>query len=77
MVKTQLIAAGIVSDVLRGANLTRLLQECWQKHPALSQQQKGAIQDFSYGVLRYYGQLTEILSHLLTKKAPDNNIYYL
>lgn len=77
MVKTQLIAAGIVSDVLRGANLTRLLQECWQKHPALSQQQKGAIQDFSYGVLRYYGQLTEILAHLLTKKTPDNNIYYL
>lgn len=77
MVETQLIAAGLVNDVLRGANLTRLLQECWQKHPALSQQQKGAIQDFSYGVLRHYGQLTEILAHLLTRKTPDNNIYYL
>lgn len=77
MVKTQLIAAGIVNAVLHGANLTRLLQECWQKHPALSQQQKGAIQDFSYGVLRYYGQLAEILANLLAKKTPDNSIYYL
>ncbi|MCW5617713.1 MAG: 16S rRNA (cytosine(967)-C(5))-methyltransferase RsmB [Nitrosomonas sp.] len=77
MVKTQLIAAGIVSHVLRGANLTGLLQECWQKHPALSQQQKGAIQDFSYGVLRYHGQLAEILAHLLEKKPQDRKIYYL
>lgn len=77
MVKTQLIAAGIVSDVLRGANLTRMLQECWQRHPALSQQQKGAIQDFSYGVLRYYGQLAEILANLLEKKPSNSSIYYL
>ncbi len=77
MVKTQLIAAGIVSDVLRGANLIQVLQECWQKHPALSHQQKGAIQDFSYGVLRHHGQLTEILAHLLEKKVQDRKIYYL
>ncbi len=76
MVKTQLIAAGIVSNVLRGANLTSLLQACWREHPLLSHQQKGAIQDFSYGVLRYHGQLAEILTQLLEKK-PHDQIYHL
>jgi len=77
MIKTQLIAADIVSQVLSGSNLTYSLQECWNKHPTLSHQQKGAIQDFSYGVLRHYGQLAEILANLLERPLKNNKISYL
>jgi len=74
MVKTQLIAAEIINTVLTGSNLTHSLQICWSKYPALSPQQKGAIQDFSYGVLRHYGQLTEILASLLEKPLKNSMI---
>lgn len=77
MVRTQLIAAEIISNVLSGTNLTHLLQECWRKHPTLTPQQKGAIQDFSYGVLRHYGQLEEILANLLERPLKNNRIHYL
>lgn len=77
MVKTQLIAAGIIEAVFSGTNLTQLLQACWQRHPSLTGQQKGAIQDFSYGVLRHYGQLEAILSQLLEKKPRNQKIHYL
>ena len=77
MIKTQLIAVSVVSKVLTGSSLTAALHECWQQHATLSGQQKGAIQDFSYGVLRFYGQLAEILVILLSKSLHDKKIYYL
>ncbi|PTN09430.1 16S rRNA (cytosine(967)-C(5))-methyltransferase RsmB [Nitrosomonas aestuarii] len=77
MIKTQLIAVSVVSKVLAGSSLTAVLLECWQQHATLSGQQKGAIQDFSYGVLRFYGQLSEILAILLSKPPQDKKIYYL
>ncbi|MCB1983802.1 MAG: 16S rRNA (cytosine(967)-C(5))-methyltransferase RsmB [Burkholderiales bacterium] len=77
MIKTQLIAVSIVNKVLSGSSLTGVLNECWQRHSTLSSQQKGAIQDFSYGVLRFYGQLNEILEILLRKSLQDKKIYYL
>ncbi len=76
-IKTQLIAVSVVSKVLAGSSLTAVLLECWQQHATLSGQQKGAIQDFSYGVLRFYGQLSEILAILLSKPPQDKKIYYL
>ncbi len=77
MIKTQLIAVSVVSKVLTGSSLTAALHDCWQQHTTLSGQQKGAIQDFSYGVLRFYGQLAEILAILLSKSLQDKKIYYL
>lgn len=77
MIKTQLITVAVINNVLGGRSLTQVLHECWQKHATLSGQQKGAIQDCSYGVLRFYGQLIEILAALLTKKPQDKNIYCL
>ena len=77
MIKTQLIAVSVISKVLAGSSLTSVLYECWQQHATLSSQQKGAIQDFCYGVLRFYGQLTEILAILLSKTLQDKKIYYL
>lgn len=77
MIKTQLAAASAVTKVLAGASLTNVLQEVWRTDPTLSQQQKGAIQDLSYGVLRFYGQLQAILGFLLKKSLRDKCLHHL
>ena len=61
MIKTQLIATYAVGKVLGGASLTIVLKELWRIHHTLSDQQRGAVQDISYGVLRFYGQLDTLL----------------
>lgn len=73
MIKTQRLAAATVRKVLAGASLTAVLQNTWRNHSDLSDQQRGAIQDLSYGVLRFYGQLDALLGLLLNKplKNPD------
>ena len=77
MIKTQRLAAAAVSKVLAGASLTTVLPDTWHNHPDLSEQQRGAIQDLSYGVLRFYGQLNAILGLLLKKPLKDKEISYL
>ncbi|MBS0423378.1 MAG: 16S rRNA (cytosine(967)-C(5))-methyltransferase RsmB [Proteobacteria bacterium] len=77
MIKTQLAAASAVGKVLAGSSLTEVLQETWRADPALSKQQRGAIQDLSYGVLRFYGQLQAILGLLLKKALRDKSLHYL
>ncbi|MBA2483039.1 MAG: 16S rRNA (cytosine(967)-C(5))-methyltransferase RsmB [Nitrosomonas sp.] len=77
MIKTQLEAATIIKKVLTGTSLTSVLQTTWRANPALSSQQRGAIQDLSYGVLRFYGQLDALLALLLKKSLNDIRIRYL
>lgn len=77
MIKTQLAAVSAISKVLAGASLTAVLQEVWRSDPTLSKQQKGAIQDLSYGVLRFYGQLDAILGFLLKKPLRDKQLHHL
>jgi 16S rRNA (cytosine967-C5)-methyltransferase len=77
MIKTQRLAATIVAKVLSGASLTVTLQDLWHTHAGLSGQQRGAIQDLSYGVLRFYGQLDRLLGLLLDKPLWDPNLRYL
>jgi len=77
MIKTQLVAASVISKVLAGASLTGVLQEVWHADLALSRQQRGAIQDLSYGVLRFYGQLETILGLLLKKTLRDKSLHHL
>lgn len=74
MNKTQRVAADTVDKVLAGASLTVELQSCWRVHPALSSQQRGAIQDLSYGVMRFYGQLDALLQLLLKKPLQDKQL---
>ena len=74
MIKTQIIATDAVSKVLAGASLTVVLKELWRTHRTLSDQQRGAIQDISYGVLRFYGQLDTLLSLLLKKPIKKQDI---
>ncbi|MDH5480548.1 MAG: 16S rRNA (cytosine(967)-C(5))-methyltransferase RsmB [Nitrosomonas sp.] len=77
MIKTQRVAVSVVKKVLAGASLTGVLQESWSDYPALTSQQRGAIQDLSYGVLRFYGQLEAILELLLKKALRDKSLHYL
>lgn len=77
MGNTQLTAAATIGKVLAGASLTEVLQAVWRTDPGLSKQQKGAIQDLSYGVLRFYTQLETILALLLKKPLRDDQLRYL
>jgi 16S rRNA (cytosine967-C5)-methyltransferase len=74
MIETQRLATAVVGKVLAGASLTAVLQETWRAHPALSGQQRGAIQDISYGVLRFYGQLDALLELLLNKPLQHQDL---
>tara|TARA_Y100001936_G_scaffold252558_1_gene312719 strand:- start:2989 stop:4266 length:1278 start_codon:yes stop_codon:yes gene_type:complete len=74
MIKTQIMATIAVEKVLAGASLTFVLKELWRTHHTLSDQQRGAIQDISYGVLRFYGQLDTILSLLLKKPLKKQDL---
>ncbi|MBS0299733.1 MAG: 16S rRNA (cytosine(967)-C(5))-methyltransferase RsmB [Proteobacteria bacterium] len=77
MIKTQLAAASAIGKVLHGSSLTDVLQEVRRADPALSKQQKGAIQDLSYGVLRFYGRLQALLGLLLKKPLHDKELQHL
>ncbi|MEO5655774.1 MAG: hypothetical protein ABIR00_07315 [Nitrosospira sp.] len=61
MIKTQRLAAAVVAKVLSGSSLTAVLRDVWRNHADLSAQQRGAIQDLSYGVLRFYANSTYCL----------------
>lgn len=74
MIKTQRVAAETVRKVLAGESLTAVLQETWHNDRNLSRQQRGAIQDLSYGVLRFYGQLDTLLTLLLNKPLKDHQL---
>lgn len=77
MIKTQLLAATTVARVISGSSLTEVLYDIWQQHSSLTKQQKGAIQDISYGVLRFYGQLEAIVGFLLSKPLAEKRLHYL
>ena len=77
MIKIQQLAAATVRRVLAGASLTVVLQDIWRNHSDLTDQQRGAIQDLSYGVLRFYGQLDALLGLLLNKPLKNPDLYCL
>lgn len=68
MLTTQKCASRIVAGVLAGRNLSDLLVAQRRAIPDMTPQQRGAIQDISYGTLRELGLFEQILSRLL--RAP-------
>lgn len=74
MMKIQQFAVDSVEIVLSGKNLTLVLQALWHQNPLLSSQQRGAIQDIIYGVLRYLGRLEAILGQLAKRSLPDKRL---
>lgn len=65
---TQKFACHSVNQVMAGKNLTDVLDQIWRDNPSLTPQQRGAIQDISYGTLRHMGLLNQALEQLL--RAP-------
>ena len=74
----QLAASQIVQQVLvQGRNLNQALDESLRDKPEWQPAQRAALQDLSYGTLRFYGQLQAVLSSLLHKPLPDERVRFL
>lgn len=73
----QCLAAEVVSRVLAGRSLDAELAATWQNESALSTQERGAVQDLSYGVLRRLGFLEAILGQLLHRPPADALVRHL
>lgn len=74
----QLAAGQIVQQVLvEGRNLNQVLDESLRRKSVWTPAQRAALQDLSYGTLRYYGQLRALLELLLHKPLSDQRIYYV
>jgi 16S rRNA (cytosine967-C5)-methyltransferase len=67
MLEPQALAAGVLAEVLAGRNLTDALSDLWQRHPDLLPRNRGAVQDLSYGSLRFYSRLDFLLQSLITR----------
>lgn len=74
MLLTQRLAAGALGKVLAGRNLSHTLNAIWTGHPELTGQQRAAVQDLSYGTLRWYGQLNAALESLLAQPLQDQTL---
>lgn len=72
MAFSQRLAAQALSAVADGKNLQDVLQHIRQQYPELTPQENGALQDLTYGCLRYLGSLKHILAQLLNK--PINKV---
>ncbi len=73
MENIQLAALGVVLQVMKeGRNLNQVLDEAQSQSwmPA----QRAALQDLSYGTLRYYGQLCALLELLLKKPLEEERV---
>jgi 16S rRNA (cytosine967-C5)-methyltransferase len=74
----QIAAGQIVQQVMTdGRNLNQVLEESLRKKSVWTPAQRAALQDLSYGTLRFYGQLRSILALLLHKPMLDQRIYYV
>ena len=71
---TQQSASQIVCQVLAGRNLNQVLSAALQAAPELTPQQRGALQDLSYGTVRFYGQLVRVLEQLLHQPMSDERV---
>jgi 16S rRNA (cytosine967-C5)-methyltransferase len=74
----QLAASIVVQHVLaNGRNLNQVLDESLRDKADWIPAQRAALQDLSYGTLRFYGQLQAILDMLLHKPLPDERVRFL
>jgi 16S rRNA (cytosine967-C5)-methyltransferase len=74
----QLAASLVVQQVLaNGRNLNQVLDESLRNKAEWLPAQRAALQDLSYGTLRFYGQLQAILDMLLHKPLADEGVRFL
>ena len=60
-----------------GRNLNQVLDESLRGKAAWAPAQRAALQDLSYGALRYYGRLQAVLDKLLHKPLSDERVRFL
>jgi 16S rRNA (cytosine967-C5)-methyltransferase len=78
MQRVQLVASQAVQQVLsQGRNLNQVLEESLRGKPDWAPAQRAALQDLSYGTLRFYGQLRAVLGQLLHKPLADERVRIL
>jgi 16S rRNA (cytosine967-C5)-methyltransferase len=77
LLEVQQLATGAVAQALAGRNLNQTLSAVWHSHPRLSTADRGAIQDLSFGTLRYYGLLEALLRKLSHKPISDEPLRVL
>jgi 16S rRNA (cytosine967-C5)-methyltransferase len=78
MQNVQIAASQIVRQVLAsGRNLNQVLDEALRGKSAWTSAQRAALQDLSYGTLRFYGQLRAVLDSLLHKPLEDERVRFL
>lgn len=70
-------ASLVVCQVLGGRNLNQALEAYLQSTQQLSQQQRAALRDLSFGTLRFYRRLDWMLSHLLHQPLKDERLHCL
>lgn len=74
----QLAASQVIQQVLsNGRNLNQVLEEALRGMVNLAPPQRAALQDLSYGTLRFYGQLKAVLDLLSHKPLSDEKLRYL
>ncbi len=71
------IASRILGRVLGGRNLDQALASELQRHPGLTPQQRGLLQELSFGAIRHYGVLDAVLLALLQKPLKDESVRQL
>ena len=67
MALAQQLAAQSIAAVAEGRNLQDTLADIRARHPELTAQENGALQDIAYGVQRYAGSLRFMLAQMLNK----------
>ncbi len=74
MLEPQALAAGVIAEVLSGRNLNEVLAELWPRHPDLLPRQRSAVQDLSYGTLRFFSRLDFLLQALITRPITHEGV---
>jgi len=70
--QVQLLAAQVVRQVLSGRNLNQVLEEMRPKQ--FTPQQRGILQDLSYGTLRWLTRLEALLAQLLNRPLTEERV---
>ena len=74
MLEPQALAAGVIAEVLSGRNLNEVLAELWPRHPDLLPRQRSAVQDLSYGTLRFFSRLDFLLQALIARPITHEGV---
>ncbi len=74
MQEVQRLASSVVCRVLAGRGLDSELGALWRGHPAVSPQQRAAVQDICFGTLRFLGRLDALLDALLDKPLREGKL---